>query len=246
MLLYRARRWLVQRPFIVKGRQRRYTDFVMLGGLLPEHSIVDVGSGPEGVSGTLGRFNDQNRIVALDLFARDSQTAPNVTFVLGDATSMPFADREFGRCLPNTISPVCSPGFAATEEKGQVAARPEYYGLLAARQLEVGRFVPVQISGEIASERSPAYATVHVGGTITLAIDNFATQGKTPLRLYVPGYGAAMGASSKAPALGAARPVTFGNASVEAAGRLRPIRKVGVAFRLELVPASAIVVTLSR
>ena len=103
MLLYRARRWLVHRPFIVKGRQRRYADFVMRCGLLPEHSIVDVGSGPEGVSGTLGRFNDQNRIVALDLFARDPQTAPNITFVVGDATSMPFADREFDIAFCNSL-----------------------------------------------------------------------------------------------------------------------------------------------
>ena len=55
VLLYRARRWLVQRPLIVKGRQRRYADFVVRCGILPEHSIVDVGSGPEGVSGTLGQ-----------------------------------------------------------------------------------------------------------------------------------------------------------------------------------------------
>jgi SAM-dependent methyltransferase len=103
LLLFRARRWLVQRPLIVKKRQRRYADFVVLCGLLPEHSIVDVGSGPEGVSGTLGRFNDQNRIVALDLFARDPQTAPNITFVVGDATSMPFANREFDIAFCNSL-----------------------------------------------------------------------------------------------------------------------------------------------
>jgi SAM-dependent methyltransferase len=103
VLLYRARRWLVQRPFIVRGRERRYTEFVVLCGLLPEHSIVDVGSGPQGVSGSLGRFNDQNRIVALDLFTRDAQTAPNVTFVVGDATEMPFADREFDIAFCNSL-----------------------------------------------------------------------------------------------------------------------------------------------
>jgi ubiquinone/menaquinone biosynthesis C-methylase UbiE len=76
---------------------------VVLCGLLPEHSIVDVGSGPEGVSGSLGRFNDQNHIVALDLFVRDAQSAPNVTFVVGDATSMPFADREFDIAFCNSL-----------------------------------------------------------------------------------------------------------------------------------------------
>ena len=64
---------------------------------------MDVGSGPEGVSGTLGRFNDQNRIVALDLFARDPRTAPDATFVVSDATSMPFADRQFDIAFCNSL-----------------------------------------------------------------------------------------------------------------------------------------------
>jgi SAM-dependent methyltransferase len=100
VLLWHARRWFVQRPFIVKGRQRRYADFVVLCGVLPEHRIVDVGSGQ---SDTLARFNNQNRIVALDLFAQDKQIAPNVTFVQGDATAMPFADGEFDIAFCNSV-----------------------------------------------------------------------------------------------------------------------------------------------
>ncbi|MHB8492507.1 MAG: class I SAM-dependent methyltransferase [Solirubrobacteraceae bacterium] len=74
-----------------------------MSGLLPEHSIVDVGSGGGAVSGTLGRFNDQNRIVALDLLVRDLKTAPNATFVQGDATAMPFADGEFDIAFCNSL-----------------------------------------------------------------------------------------------------------------------------------------------
>jgi SAM-dependent methyltransferase len=91
VLLWHARRWFVQ---------RRYADFVVLCGLLPEHRIVDVGSGQ---NDTLARFNKQNRIVTLDLFAQDKQIAPNVTFMQGDATAMPFADGEFDIAFSNSL-----------------------------------------------------------------------------------------------------------------------------------------------
>jgi SAM-dependent methyltransferase len=153
VLLYRARRWLVQRPFIVKGRERRYADFVELCRLQPEHSIVDVGSGPEGVSGTLGRFNDENRIVALDLFARDAQTAPNVTFVVGDATSMPFADRQFDIAFCNSLIEHLPPPaqLALAEEIRRVARgywvqTPNRYFPIEPHQLIVGyQFLPRRI-----------------------------------------------------------------------------------------------------
>src|ERR1700733_1796081 len=158
VLLYRARRWLVQRPFIVEGRQRRYADFVVRCGLLPEYSIVDVGSGPEGVSGTLGRFNDQNRIVALDLFARDAQTAPNVTFVVGDATSMPFADREFDIAFCNSlIEHLPPPAQRALADEIRRVARgywvqtPNRYFPIEPHQLIVGyQFLPRRIRRSLA------------------------------------------------------------------------------------------------
>jgi hypothetical protein len=156
---------------------------------------------------------------------------------------------EFGRCLPNTISPVCAPGYAAATT-GQVIARPEYYGLLAARQLEGGRFVPVQLSGQNNSENLTAYATVHARGVLTLAIDNFATQGQASLLLDIPGYDKATGEPLAAPSVNATSRVTFGHASVDAAGMLRPagttISKIGSTFQLKLAPTSAMVITLRR
>jgi Methyltransferase domain len=61
---------------------------------------VDVGSGD---SGTLARFNDKNRIVAIDKRALDRQIGPNVMFVQGDATAMPFADGEFNIAFCNSL-----------------------------------------------------------------------------------------------------------------------------------------------
>jgi SAM-dependent methyltransferase len=102
-LLWQVRKWLVQRPFLVKARRRRYDDFVALVGLQPEYRILDAGSGGGAVSGTLGRFNPTNPIVALDLISRDTPEAVNVTFVQGDATAMPFADHEFDVAFCNSL-----------------------------------------------------------------------------------------------------------------------------------------------
>jgi SAM-dependent methyltransferase len=98
-----ARRWIVQRPFVVEWRERRYRDFVALCGLADGQRIVDVGSGGTGVSGTLGRFNASNPIVALDLVVRDGADKPNVKFIQGDATLMPFGDAEFDIAFCNSL-----------------------------------------------------------------------------------------------------------------------------------------------
>jgi SAM-dependent methyltransferase len=102
-LLWQLRKWLVQRPFVIAARKRRYHDFVALTGLRPEHRILDVGSGAGGVSGTLGRFTEQNPIVALDLISRDTVTTANITFVQGDATAMPFSGHEFDIAFCNSL-----------------------------------------------------------------------------------------------------------------------------------------------
>ena len=155
----------------------------------------------------------------------------------------------FGVCTPAGYSPVCAPSDAA-EARGQVVPRPEYYGLLAARQLEGGRFVPVDIRGQRPSEDFTAYATVHSRGTMTLAIDNFATIGLTNVILKIPGYGKATGKPLIGPSISATSGVTFGHASIGVGGTLRPTeiigRKVRGAFRFELAPTSAIVITLHR
>jgi SAM-dependent methyltransferase len=98
-----ARRWLVQRSFVVEWREQRYRDFVDLCGLDDHHRIVDVGSGGTGVSGTLGRFNASNPIVALDLVSRGESGRPNIRFVQGDATAMAFTDGEFDMAFCNSL-----------------------------------------------------------------------------------------------------------------------------------------------
>jgi hypothetical protein len=155
----------------------------------------------------------------------------------------------FGQCAPNVFSPVCAPSSAA-EALGQVIARPEYYGLLAARQLEGGRFVPVNVSGQNASDDFTAYATVHPRHVITLAIDNFATVGLTLFLRKLPDYDKAIGEPLIAPSVTATNGVTFGHAAFSVAGVLRPtgttISRRGGLFRLELAPTSATVITLHQ
>jgi hypothetical protein len=155
----------------------------------------------------------------------------------------------FGRCFPYTASPICAPSDAA-DARGQFTARPEYYGLLAARQLEGGRFIPVQISGQNTQENLTAYATIHPHGVIVLAIDNFASEGSTSLLLKMPGYIQATEERLMGPSLSATSNITFGHGSINASGSLRPTRtavpEVDHAFRVNIGPASATVITLRK
>ena len=155
-----------------------------------------------------------------------------------------------GRCAPDTISPICASGTRATD-RGQVRPRPEYYGLLAARQLEGGHFIPVQISRDKAIEEDlTAYATVHARGVMTVAIDNVSTTTRKLLTLNVPSYERAVGERLLAPSVDATSNVTFGNASANSGGVLQPRRArisgLHGVFQLQLPPASAIVITLYR
>jgi hypothetical protein len=155
----------------------------------------------------------------------------------------------FGRCEPNTVSPICAPGDGA-EAAGHVIARPEYFGLLAARQLEGGRFIPVYLGQEGSAPNLSTYATIHPGGKITVAIDNFSTYAWSRLRLNVPGYSEAHSERLTAPSLSAVNDVTF--TRVVRGARGAP-RSVGAradqdpgALSVELAPASATVITLWR
>jgi hypothetical protein len=156
---------------------------------------------------------------------------------------------NFGLCGPYTFSPVCEPDNAAAA-RGQVIARPEYYGLLAARELEGGRFIPVDINGQSTSREITAYATIHSPSVITLAIDNFAMEGSTDFLLRVPGYNKATSKSLVGPSISATSGVTFGHTSINAAGVLRAtgtrVRNVDGTLRLKVEPASAMVITLYR
>ncbi len=164
-------------------------------------------------------------------------------------TGINFHAGEFGLCLPSTFSPICAEGQSAAA-KGRVSARPEYYGLWAARQLEGGRFSPVDILNGSVSEDFTAYATVHSHSVITLAVDNFATKGLTMIYLDVSGYHKAYDELLDAPSLNATRRVTFGHASLSKTIDERPNgRRVSLVdghLQLVLPPASAAIITLRR
>jgi len=156
---------------------------------------------------------------------------------------------DVGRCAPDTFSPMCIPD-NSTGARTEVASRPEYYGLLAARELEGGRFIPITISGQGPSDDFTAYATIHPHDVITLAIDNLATTGSGTFILKVSGYHRATGRRLSGRSLGATGGVTFGRASFDIAGAIRPVRTtipmVQGVFRLRMAPSSAIIVTLQR
>ena len=156
----------------------------------------------------------------------------------------------FGRCGPDTFSPICAPGRSA-EERGLVIARPEYYGLLAARQLEGGRFVPVQVNRKSALESLTVYATHHPDGSVTLAVDNLSSSNPSSLLLKMPGYDRASYEGLDAPSIDSTHGVTFDDTTIDPSDIVLPTAKrlprmSGGAFRLLVKPASAVIVTLHR
>jgi hypothetical protein len=156
---------------------------------------------------------------------------------------------SFGVCTPINYSPVCAPSDTLGGHV-HVGAAPEYYGLLAARQLEGGRFLPIDIRGESASDDITAYATVHPDGVISLAIDNFSASNVPALILRVPGYHQATSEPLLAPSISATNDVTFGGASFSADGVLRPtttdVPVLDGRLQLALAPTSATIITLYR
>lgn len=154
----------------------------------------------------------------------------------------------FGRCSPVSFSPLCESGSLT---RPAVLVRPEYYGLLAARQLEGGQFIPIRINGQATTSNLTAYATIHPHSAVTVAIDNFASQGPTFLSLNAPSYTKATGRFLAARSLNSTTGVSFGNASFSGSGELRTHqirlrRGTGGAFLISLPPTSAIIVTLLR
>ncbi len=154
---------------------------------------------------------------------------------------------NFGLCPPNSYSPVCEPDSAAAA-RGQVTARPEYYGLLAARQLEGGRFVPARLVTTHSLPNIVTWATVDPNGTLKIAIENFATEGlPQPISIPVSGYSGTrkllVGQSVEA-----ATGIAFGDVSITSSGQWRPksirLYRVHNYFRVVVRPASAILVTL--
>jgi hypothetical protein len=153
---------------------------------------------------------------------------------------------EIGVCTDHSRTPICAPSREAAQS-GNVAAQPVYYGLLAARQLEGGRFVPTRL---IASSLSnvATWATLAPNNTLRIAIDNFATEGPSqPVRIAVPGYSVSAEEAMTGPSVMARSDITLGGAAVSYGGlwRSRPARPSRRSRARVLVrPASAVIVTL--
>jgi hypothetical protein len=155
----------------------------------------------------------------------------------------------FGICAPDGYNPICAPN-ATAERGGEVTARPEYYGLLAARQLEGGNFIPVHIGGPDDEGDLVAYATQHRDGSITVAIENLNPQTSVSLLVKAPRRASTTDERLTAPSLGSTSGVTFGHASLDAAGAIQPkvasIHNAHGTFHIGLAPSSAAIVTLRR
>lgn len=119
------RRFARDSETVRRWREGRYQLFEQLMKLQPTDRIVDVGAG---WGAALERFNDVNEIVALDLAPDPSSpwlSTGNVTVIQGDATEMPFADREFDIAFSNSVVEHIPPGLqqAFATEVQRVANR---------------------------------------------------------------------------------------------------------------------------
>jgi hypothetical protein len=153
-----------------------------------------------------------------------------------------------GVCGLDGEAPICASSEAAARA-GVVTARPEYYGLLAACQLEGGRFVPTRLVGSPSLPNITTWATLAGNGAIKIAIDNMATTGQAqslsiPIRRYMTGSEELL----SAPAIGARSGMALGGAQVTGEGQWRPrwrsLRQASGAVRIAVSPASAAIVVL--
>lgn len=155
----------------------------------------------------------------------------------------------FGLCLPESFAPICEPNEAAASQ-GRAAARPEYYGLLAARQLEGGRFVPTQLTSPWQLRNLTSWATVTRGGTLKIAIENFTRGGSgKPVSISIPGYAGTYDTLTGS-SVEATSGVTFGDAGITRTGRWQPratrLPCTSQSCRVVVRPASVVVVTMRR
>lgn len=156
---------------------------------------------------------------------------------------------HLGVCGPYNQSPIC----ASTRDgakAGHFAPQPEYYGLLAARKLEGGRFVPTDLIASRSLPNLTTWATLAPDGTIKIAIDNFSTTGSAqPLSLEMRGY-SAFAQSLVGPSIDARTHITLGEEPVTSEGQWQPKRVRLIArahtFRVSVPPASAVIITLRK
>jgi hypothetical protein len=158
---------------------------------------------------------------------------------------------SLGPCRSYRESPICASGNEEAANPGNVTAQPEYYGLLAARQLEGGRFVPTRLIAPNPLPNLTTWATITPRGTVKIAIDNLATTGLAqPVSISIPGY-AATEETLVASSTEASSNVALGATPVANNGKWRPkLRLLGTrrarSIRVIVPPASAIVLTLYR
>ncbi len=204
---------------------------------------------------------DAGRAIRLGETNSDSCTAPSpsphfasalwaLDWVLRAASSGVRAFNFHTRLHACTFleSPVCAPSEDAAKAGGLIA-QPEFYGLLAARQLEGGRFVPVALEASDPTTELTAWATVSRDGTTRIVLDNLATTG-APQAISVPtaGYDASQQVL-RAPSVEASTGVELGNASITRLGRWRPrpvVQSGRSMLRVLVRPSTAVLLTLRR
>jgi hypothetical protein len=149
-------------------------------------------------------------------------------------------------CDANPESPICVPGRGAAGIE-DLEANVDDYGLLAARELEGGVFVPTRITGAAPMSELTAWATRARDGTVKIAIEDFSTAGPPQrVSLSTSGYRATE-ETLTAPAFDANNGATLGGGAVSANGVLhaKPLRLRGRRFvHVMMNPATAVIITL--
>jgi hypothetical protein len=161
------------------------------------------------------------------------------------ASGLNFHGR-LGVCGSHSPSSVCAPSEAAAMA-GEVVAQPEFYGLLAARLLEGGRFVPTHVNALAPLPNLTTWATLAPNGTLRIAIDNLATSGPAqPVLISRPGYVIAAERKLIGSSLQARSGITLGTAPVTGTGLWRPATRppASISQRVIVRPASAVILTL--
>ncbi len=154
-----------------------------------------------------------------------------------------------GFCGFNSENQICASSSQAARA-GDVTAQPEYYGLLAARQLEGGQFVPVRLIAPSPLPDLTDWATLTPEGTVKIAIDNLDIVGlPQPVSIPTSGYTATEEALT-GPSIEANNGILLGGAAVSDEGRWHPVptqlrSSHGIA-RVIVDPANAVIVILHR
>ena len=116
--------------------------FVEFAGVRDGERVLDVGCGTGSLSATLVRVTGASKIVGIDPskgfieYARTLVTEPRVTFELGDAQELPYADGSFDRCMALLIVNFIPDAPKATKEMRRVTRSG---GMIATTMWDGGR-----------------------------------------------------------------------------------------------------------